>query len=588
MHGTGPCLVVAGPGSGKTSVIIQHIYKLLSFDKISPKNILIITFTRAAAAEMRSRFRRAYPNLGEELNFGTFHAIFWHILCSSDSGHSYQLITEKEQLNIIRRILMQNNWTAFSARSDVEDIMRNIGRLKNSADAGSVSAYERDTTLEAVRESELRKLRELYDKELRKKELIDYDDMILICYQRFLADERLLATYRQKYQYILVDEFQDSNEYQYRTLRLLVGDRCNLFAVGDDDQSIYGFRGANPGIMRRLLEDYSDTHLVRLLENYRCGCAIIKCTNRLIEHNTGRIDKRVLPGKNHSGKVEVIRTAKWCLPVLSEPYVGSTAILLRTNRDAALVTQQLIRNRITCFVHNRISRFYEHFIIQDLLSYARICEEPFDLTDFLRIMNRPNRNLTRYYLNADIGQVTIGDLMLLFGEDAEAMHEIRKLEHTILQARDMDLYLRIRFLYRKTEYDKYLRREAIRSGEDIAEYEELLDIFFETIREMKSIADWEKYMELVEGAQDMGNEKDSYVQVMTYHMAKGLEFDRVILPNLVDGVVPHKKTADVEEERRLFYVAMTRARQELYLIYDEDGDRKQKSRFLAEMGFSDT
>lgn len=584
MHGTGPCLVVAGPGSGKTSVIIQHIHKLLTVDHIPSTNLLILTFTRAAANEMRRRFRRQYPDLGKDLIFGTFHAICYQILRTSDTTRAYHLIPDTERLHILKRVLEELQYHSYTDRNGMERILREISRRKNTMPRQTLPAESE--TIPDDEEPDIRKIQERYDRYMQAQGVIDYDDMVVSCFALLRDHPKVLHRWSERFSYILVDEFQDCNDYQYAVLKMLCGLSGHLFAVGDDDQAIYGFRGAKPQIMQDFLQDYPGTHLVRMEENYRCGSEIVTRSNQLIAHNQHRIDKHVYAGNGQTGAVRILDGEEMLLTELCSPYRGSTAILVRTNHQAAMMAQLLIRKQLKCCIHNRISPFYEHFIIQDLLAYVSLCQENVRRRDFYRIMNRPDRGLIR----TPVMRETFTMQELTEWYDSAHQEPIRELAGMVQFAQGLDLYAAVRYLYRRSGYADFLREYAIRNWDDYEEYEQLLGLFLETIRDMKTLQDWKWFVKQVEECERSRPEEETEqcIQVMTYHGAKGLEFDRVILPELVEGIVPHKKTTDVEEERRLFYVALTRARQEVLLLYTEDGDKKQKSRFLTEMGFSDS
>ena len=583
MHGTGPCLVVAGPGSGKTSVIIQHIHKLLTVDHIPSTNLLILTFTRAAANEMRRRFRKQYPDLGKDLLFGTFHAICYQILRTSDTTRTYHLITDTERYHILKKVLLELQYHSYADRNGMERILHEISRRKNTM-PGQILPAESGTIPEA--EPDIRRIQERYDHYMQAQGVIDYDDMVVSCFALLQDHPNVLRRWTERFSYILVDEFQDCNDYQYMVLKMLCGASGYLFAVGDDDQAIYGFRGAKPRIMQDFLQDYPGTHLVRMEENYRCGSEIVTRANQLIAHNQHRIDKHICNGNGRKGAVRILDGEDQLLTELGRSYRGSTAILLRTNHQAAMVAQLLIRKQLKCCIRNRISPFYEHFIIQDLLAYVSLCQETVRRRDFFRIMNRPDRGLVR----TPVRRETFTMQELTGWYDRSCREHLRELDEMVQFAKGLDLYAAVSYLYRRSGYADFLREYAIRNRDDYEEYEQLLYLFLETIRDMKTLRDWKWFVKQVEECEKNRPEEElgQCIQVMTYHGAKGLEFDRVILPELQEGIVPHKKTTDVEEERRLFYVALTRARQEVLLLYTEDGDKKQKSRFLTEMGFLDS
>ncbi len=356
-HGDGPMMVLAGPGSGKTFVITHRIQYLVEHYGVPPEEILVITFTRAAALEMQERFERLMGGIGQNVTFGTFHAIYFQILKRSYHYEQSAIITEKEKREYLKEALEQNLEEEESGDSYIPLLLNDISKIKNEGllPDGFQAAYLPDGCFQKIFDD--------YQNRMRMKRKLDFDDMVLLCRQLLQKQPELLAMWRDIYRYILIDEFQDINRMQYEVVKLLSAPRNNLFVVGDDDQSIYGFRGSDPSIMLGFPEEYQDSETVLLKENYRCTEQIVKSAVKLIDHNKNRFIKKLRAKKE--GDRDVILTGSDSKEAEAEEIVTlikayrqygdyrDIAILFRTNLSASFLAQKLSQEQIPFWLKER-------------------------------------------------------------------------------------------------------------------------------------------------------------------------------------------------------------------------------------------
>ena len=534
MHRGGPMLVLAGPGSGKTHLLVERIRILIEEAEIRPENILVITFSRKAAREMQARFNKRCEDRSYPVTFGTFHAVFYNILKDFDPDTN-ALITEEQKNDFIKKAVLDSRAVSdLCSGSDPERIAGLISMYKNFGNDFFVQSYEGRIMDESERE-ELTAICRAYEKMCIDCGVLDFDDMVLKCRNLLYKHESILRKWQNRYQYILVDEFQDINDGQYETLRLLAGDKRNVFAVGDDDQSIYAFRGSRPELMKRFLHQYIGCRQVNLSMNYRCAKNIIGAADTVVRNNTDRIDRpiqRHLPSKE-GGIVEIINSensevqAAYVCDKIKElmeegGYQGRDfAVLYRSDHCAKLFEQTASAMGIKLRINERMGYIPKKIRIH--YAYIRAHKGVASRADWFLIMNEPYRGLSREAL-CNAGGDYLEAFRKFYSNDPEMLKAVYDLEQTV------------------SEYDI-----GTVASED---------------------ADWQ-----------------SAVNVMTAHASKGLEFKCVFIIGLQEGLFPHQKSikADlVEEERRLMYVAMTRARERLYMCTISTEHGKRISRFVGE------
>lgn len=590
--GEGTMLVLAGPGSGKTAVITQRIRYLVEERHITPSDILTITFTKAAALEMKQRACQICRG-AENAVFGTFHSVFFQIIRSSSKFQNYSIMTEQQKLQILRPLLKGKKLDCVQMSSFCEQFLSDLSFYKNTGREREEKAGQNQ-----AEQMQLHELRQAYEQCCRKRWLLDFDDILIYCYRLLTEDSGLRDRWENRFRYILIDEFQDINDVQYQIIKLLSANYENLFVVGDDDQAIYSFRGADPSYMHRFLEDYPKSRQVNLNINYRCGDRILALASRSIAHNKYRFEKEIKAG--NSGENRVIATCFQNraeeLSFLTEEILthlneGLTAILVRTNRMAEQVSEACFRRQIPYQMREKKQDFYAQKCVVEVLSVIRFVAEGRNRSDFMAFMNKPVRYINREMLQKET--VDLWALLEEYREDPEQYRIIQKLQQDLAMVEMLDPFGAISYIRKVMQYDCCLS-----PGETGEKEKEILDELLERCREFHShtaflshIAAYRSKLEQESNRKqpeaDQGNAKQNPVRIMTYHGSKGLEFDTVFLPFLNSGDVPHGRnlsTMELEEERRLFYVAVTRAKKSLYLSCEGmvQGENRQ-SVFWAEL-----
>ena len=581
--GEGTMLVLAGPGSGKTAVITQRIRYLVEERHITPSDILTITFTKAAALEMKQRACQICRG-AENAVFGTFHSVFFQIIRSSSKFQNYSIMTEQQKLQILRPLLKGKKLDCVQMSSFCEQFLSDLSFYKNTGrereeKAGQKQTVQKQAGQNQAEQMQLHELRQAYEQCCRKRWLLDFDDILIYCHRLLTEDTGLCDRWKNRFRYILIDEFQDINDVQYQIIKLLSANCENLFVVGDDDQAIYSFRGADPSYMHRFLEDYPKSRQVKLNINYRCGDLILALAARSIAHNKYRFEKEIKAG--NSGENRVVAT---CFQnraeelsflteeILTHRNEGLTAILVRTNRMAESVAEACFRRQISYQMREKKQDFYAQKCVVEVLSVIRFVAEGRNRSDFMAFMNKPVRYINREMLQKE--NVDLRALLEECREDPEQYRIIQKLQQDLAMVEMLDPFGAISYIRKVMQYDCCLS-----PGETGEKEKEILDELLERCREFHShtaflahIAAYRSKLEQESGRKqseaDQGNAKRNPVRIMTYHGSKGLEFDTVFLPFLNSGDVPHGRnlsTMELEEERRLFYVAVTRAKKSLYL-----------------------
>lgn len=601
-HRDGPCMVLAGPGSGKTLTIAKRIEYLITRYKVRPEEILVITFTKYAAREMKERFRQVMGTAGMPVTFGTFHGIYYGILKWAYRLDQSNLLTDEEKYALIRQEALKLEWEELAQAEDERDYLKElaaeIGNIKNNC--YDIEAYE------SVRygEQRFRRLYHSYEGEKKRLRKIDFEDMLVMCRSLFLKRPDILGRWQEKFRYILVDEFQDVNQAQYDVVRMLAAPRNNLFVVGDDDQSVYGFRGAKPGIMMEFAKDYPDAKRVLLDVNYRSAAHIVDGALRVIAHNEERYDKRIRAKKD---KGETIHVQEVSDPVEEARYISrqireyrkagipykEMAVLYRTAVDARALSEVLTERQVPFVMKEKLTSLYDHFIGTDIMSYLHLSQGHYERRYFLQVANRPKRYISRDSMRE--GQVSYESLRNFYCDKDWMMDRIDQWEWDMKMLKKQAPYAAIQYIRKGIGYDEFLREYA--AGKGISE-EELLTVLEEiqqSSREYQTVEEWfahvENYKEMLEKQKAKGGreaaDRDG-VTLMTMHGAKGLEYEVVFVIEGNEGITPYKKAKTkeaLEEERRLFYVAMTRAKSKLIISYvkEKNGKDVSPSRFVEEL-----
>ena len=594
-HLSGPMMVLAGPGSGKTSVIVERTAYMTGEGKIPSSSVLVVTFSRAAAVEMKERFLKFTGQSSTRVTFGTFHGVFYGILKQAYNLTSANILSEEEKNGILRELALNFGGELASEGDFTEEIAKEISMVKGNRI--SLEHYYSSCCPDEV----FRQIYGAYGNMLRERRKLDFDDMLLSCYELFDKRKDILRAWQQKFRYILVDEFQDINQLQYDIVRLLAEPENNLFIVGDDDQSIYHFRGARPEIMLNFTKDYPGAEKVVLDVNYRCSKRILDSAMKVIGRNKTRFQKE-LSTPNQEG--EPVRLCEYANP--REEYLSvtaelrkrleqgenleNTAVLLRTNQEAEGLIAALMERQIPFTMKEKLPNLFQHWICRNLLAYMRFAQGERSRKLFLEIMNRPNRYISRDAVVS--GREISFEQLRDFYKDKDWMCDrLTTMETHLRILKGLPPYAAINFIRKGMGYEEYLQEYALYRKIKPEELGEILDRLSESAKGMNTLKEWEEYIKdytrkLEEQA---GKQKKEGVQILTLHGAKGLEFDQVYILNVNEGSIPYRKAVlapAVEEERRLFYVGMTRARKFLTLCYVKKQYEKERepSRFLKEAG----
>lgn len=598
-HYDGPCLVLAGPGSGKTLTIAKRIEYLIQIHKVRPEEILVITFTKYASNEMKKRFRGIMKSADYPVNFGTFHSVYYWILKWAYGLNQANILAEGEKYALLRQIVkgQEEEFPDTTEEDYYRGLAEEIGNVKNNLENIELyhsTHYGKERFCSIYQE---------YEEAKRKLRKLDFEDMLVMCRNLFLERKDILKKWQEKFRYILIDEFQDINQVQYDVIRMLAEPENNLFAVGDDDQSVYGFRGAKPGIMMEFEKDYPNTKRILLDINYRSGAHIVNGSLRVIRNNKKRFPKEIHAWKKAEKAVHIkelgnpVEESEYILEKIEEAMKAGIrdseiAVLFRTSMDARILTETLAEHRIPFQMKEKLYNIYEHFTAQDMISYFRLSQKEYERKYFLRIANRPNRYIGRDSMNE--GAVTYESLRNFYCDKMWMQERVDKLEWDMKMICEKTPYAAIQYIRKSVGYDAFLKDYADRHRMNYGELAETLDKIQESTKGYQTIAEWllhvEKYGEMLrkKAVADRRNEQINGICLHTFHGAKGLEFDTVFILGANEGVIPYKKAKlpeEIEEERRLFYVGMTRAKRQLTICYtiERNGKNMLSSRFVNEL-----
>ncbi len=589
-HVTGPMLVLAGPGSGKTRVITGRVKFLIEECNVNPDNILVVTFTRATAEEMKQRYVESGGKKG--VLFGTFHSIFFSVLKNAYGFKASDIIKEEDK----RRVIASAAGKAGTIPDDNSDILKDIiGEISLVKSKG----YDIDSyyALKYPAE-EFRYIYNEYDKYLKRKRLLDFDDMMLYTGELFSARKDILARWQERFTYILIDEFQDINLLQYRIIKMLALPENNLFAVGDDDQSIYGFRGSDPNIMLDFAKNYTKADIITLDINYRCSKNISDMSLKLINNNRVRYTKRIKTAKPRGSAVDIRcfkNTAeeneaivKLVMKYLKEGVkYNEIAVLYRTNMQMQPIVNKFMEYNIPICLKDSIPNIYEHWIAYDIFSYIKLAYGWGNGSDFLRIMNKPKRYLSRDSVSPS--KVDYDEIAAVYDDKPWVADRIYHMKADMKVLSKLKPKQAVRYIQKVIGYGDYLNEYAEYKGIDSANLNEIYEKLCNMAEEYDSCSDWlastEEYAEKLKNS---SYSSDKAVALMTLHGSKGLEYDKVIIAEVNEDIIPHKMIVSaegIEEERRLLYVGMTRAKEKLHLFFAKNryNHDLQPSRFISEL-----
>ena len=596
-HKGGPLMVLAGPGSGKTLVITYRVKWLIENAGVHPSNILVITFTRAAAEEMKKRFFMFDGMANTPVTFGTFHSIFFMILRYAYRYTAANIIREDVKRRYIKEMTENMEFEIEDENEFLSGIINEISYVKG--EMMSLSYYHSNNCSDEL----FAQIYEGYEKRLREENLIDFDDMLVFCYELLKEREDIRTLWQNKFQHILIDEFQDINKVQYEIIRMLAGKGDHLFIVGDDDQSIYRFRGARPEIMLGFEKDYPEAKKVILNTNYRCSEEIVESAEHLISHNTKRFPKNMQAARGSKVPItfrNLKDAGEECTDILKGIRfyykkgisLEDMAVIFRTNTQPRLLVGRLMEYNIPFQMRDVIPNIFDHWIARNILTYIKLAMGNRDRKLFLQVMNRPKRYISRSMITEP--QVDLKKLKQQTFGKKWLYEKIDKLEMDLYLLRKMEPYAAIQYIRNGIGYEDYMNEYAQFRRMNPDDLEEVLNQIQESAKEYHSFEEWfayiESYGEELRKQMEAGRQQKSGVTLTTMHSSKGLEYEVVFVMDINEGVTPHKKAvkeADLEEERRLFYVAVTRAKTYLFLysvkeLYQKDA---QISRYIGELRY---
>lgn len=594
-HINGPMIALAGPGAGKTTAMVHRIKYLIEHAGVNPLQILVITFTRASAKEMEERFLDIRKEKEASCTFGTFHSVFFSILKAAYGYRAANVLKEEEKYNLVRDIIRKKKLECEDEEELVQSVIQEMGTMKG--DMISLEHFYSGCLGEEV----FREIYQEYEQIVTSMGKLDFDDMMVYCYELLKERKDILGKLQKRYRYILVDEFQDINKIQYEITKMLALPENNLFIVGDDDQSIYGFRGARPEIMLHFKEDYENAATTLLDVNYRCSRNITEGAVRLISHNQTRFDKNIVSARDYEEPIHIhhMKTLpeenSHVLKQIMEYHkcgilYEQMAVIVRTNIQARGIVNRLMEYNVPFEMRDKVPCVYDHFTVKNIFDYVRAAMGCRDRALFFRIINKPNRYLTRELITEPV--ISFEGLREVFADKDWAVDHINQMEYELKILAGLKPYAAVHFIRKAIGYDAYLREYAAYRHLNVEDLYAPLEELQEMAKQYKTFEEWfdgaKQYREEFDKHMKMAKKEHRGVVITTMHSAKGLEFDAVFILEANEGMTPYKKAVkpeELEEERRMFYVAMTRAREHLHIYEVKEYYNKElePSRFLQEI-----
>lgn len=604
----GPLLVLAGAGSGKTKVLTTKIAYLIEQMNINPYNILAITFTNKAAREMKDRITSMLGIIAHSIQISTFHSFGLTIIRENaeklDLKDNFTILDSEDSLTIIKKIMKELNISTESVKPKY--VKNQISGAKN--ELMSPLEYERFAMTE--QEKDIVEIYKVYQKRLLISNSVDFDDLLMLPIVLFRKNPDILEKYQERFKYILIDEYQDTNEAQYTLVKMISSKYKNVCVVGDNDQSIYSFRGANYQNILNFEKDYKSAETIMLEENYRSTKNILKVANEIIINNNKRKDKNLWTENETGDKVkyyrasdekdEAIYVTKEIQKLINNGIPKSEiAVLYRTNAQSRTIEEALLRENIPYKVIGSFY-FYNRKEIKDLICYLKLIHNTFDDNSLLRVINVPKRGIGEKTIQ-NITDKANAENICLYDAITSGKELIfkNKLEYIKKEAENCSLTDLIDLILNETGMrEELLKEKTIESEIRLENLEEFKSITknFEEKYGIISLDEFLDEISLVADVEEHKNDTD-VVTLMTIHSAKGLEFDNVFIIGMEEGIFPHFNSfldaSQIEEERRLCYVAVTRAKKHLWIInakrrmiYGKDGCNPP-SRFLQEIDVND-
>ena len=597
-HMDGPAMVLAGPGSGKTTVITHRIKNLIEKAEVRPENILVVTFTKAAAISMQKRFSTLMNGgKGQLVTFGTFHSVFYKILRKSRRYEATEILSERQKTDYIREIIGRYGISSNDISELSQNIINDIGNIKGNM----LNAQEYEPS--CCKKEDFIKVYNAYNLELKKDGKMDFDDILRECYLLLCENHTILEQWRELYKYILIDEFQDINRIQMNIIELLASPLNNIFVVGDDDQSIYGFRGARPEIMIEFKDYYPEAELIVLDVNYRSTQSIINVAGRVIENNKTRLDKCAHANNNKDFQPDIrkfrnqVEELKFVVSKIKEYEnqgisLSEMAILVRNNSQIQEISSFLKNRKIEAESGKHRSNIYNGMVAKDILSYVRGALK-FDGTyfneDLIYVLNKPQRYISRQVvLSVNMNISAVRRIYSKNNIDSFLFH--------IEMIRKLPPQAALSYIRKGAGYEEYLRLYAIENNIPMSGLLKQLEQLVQDCSKFNTLEQWINSIDSAQNSEGQNFGKKSSgeggtnnrINIMTMHGSKGLEFKAVFIVDANQGIIPTSKALrerDFEEERRLFYVAITRAIDYLnvYAVEERLGCPIEVSMFVEEM-----
>lgn len=606
LHKDGPALVLAVPGAGKTTSLICRTANLIIHHKIRPAHILSVTFSRASALDMKKRFYSIFGKaVRENVYFSTIHRLALSILTRYAKKHGFvYTIIEGNNSNVNKNILLKNIFHSFTknymTEEQLEDLSSSISFVKNNM------IHPKDFHLHDLNIEFFPEIYMQYEEYKKNNNFIDFDDMLSISFDILKNNPKLLQQYRMHYPYIQVDEAQDTSILQHAIINLLASPNNNLFMVADDDQSIYGFRGASPGTLLDFSNIYKNADIFFLEQNYRSSKEIVTISNAFITSNQQRYTKNMFTDNKFNLPIDVVSVkdiidqSNYIIDEISMYSDEKISVLYRNNISSLPLIDALNRNNIPFYLQGFNFSFFNHWLLKDILAFLDVSLNPYDLDSFERIYYKMNAYISKsaiHHMKNHPKSVSVFDY-LIYSMDMKDFQKknLKRFQKDFASLAHMNPTEALTFIAENLNYRNYLKTNAERLKYS---YDHIIFIF--TI--LKSIASkttsiidfMERLKELPSVIKDARNtDKHTSILLSTVHSSKGLEFDRVYLIDLVEGKFPTKPNTDphdeeltdyLEEERRLFYVGMTRAKKSLNLVVPnfQDGAYIKPSIFVKEV-----
>ena len=583
-------LVIAGPGSGKTTVLTERLLYLLR-SGVPAASCLLLSFTRASSREMEKRFQKKSGN-GEMPHFSTIHALCLGLLREERGIGTESLATLYEKMDWISSYFFEKG----IQREEIEEMLSNY--CNQIAYFKSITEAERLSFLREEKNEDFLSLYRYYEVMREQRRKLDFEDLLLEVLKELQKGTEISERWKMRYRHILVDEFQDLSLIQYAIIHALSERAEGIFAVGDEDQSIYGFRGASPGILFRFTEDFPDCEKIFLKDNFRSKEEIVALSGRLIAKNKARFKKSFVGRKGSGGTAKyylvenAMEEGKLLLKHVKESLERGCppeelALLVRSKNQIPPLLPLFMEEGIPIVMEESVRNVFQHFIGKDLLAYLRLAENPERSMDLIQILSKPYRGLRREKIVHQEGGLR--DLKSAAKSKREQV-EVKRLEKELSALSGLSPWDGLLYIRKEIGYERYLEEFAKKKNRDFTEWWDILEEITEMAANYKDRASFFRFVtEFNRKALEKRREdREDGIRFMTYHSAKGLEFDEVFLPDCVEGVIPDgraKKEEELEEERRSFYVAFTRARLgiHIYVTKERYSKKVHPSRFIGEL-----